>query len=166
VRPGEVELNRTTAKEVLQRVPYGLYVIASLDGDLPRAMVADWITQVSFHPLIIAAAMEIDSTMHQAAVRCGYFSVNLLPAGGTAIARDFLKSPVAVGDQLGGRTFTRSSHGMPFLTDAAAALECRITSRVANGDHDVIFGEVTDAVLRKPAEGILTLQETGWKYSK
>jgi flavin reductase (DIM6/NTAB) family NADH-FMN oxidoreductase RutF len=159
-------MDRAVAKEVLQRVPYGIYVICSRDGGQYRAMIADWIMQVSFHPLMIAAAMETDSLMHRAVLSSGYFSVNLLPSGGKAIARDFLKSPVGEGTMLGGRPITLSANAMPILADAAAAFECRLTSNAPHGDHNVVFGEVTDAMLLQPASEIMTLQETGWKYSK
>jgi flavin reductase (DIM6/NTAB) family NADH-FMN oxidoreductase RutF len=159
-------MDRAVAKEVLQRIPYGLYVVCSRDGERFRAMIADWVMQVSFHPLMIAAAMETDSLMHRAVQDSGYFSVNLLPAGGKSIAKDFLKSPVGEGTTLGGRQMSLSAGRVPFLADAAAAIECRMTADGQYGDHNVVFGEVTDAALLQPASGILTLQETGWKYSQ
>jgi flavin reductase (DIM6/NTAB) family NADH-FMN oxidoreductase RutF len=166
MQAGDGAVNRATAKEILQRIPYGIYVIGSVDGAVSRAMIADWVMQVSFTPLILAAAMETGSLMHQAVIRCGYFSVNLLPAGGKSIAKDFLKSPVARDGFLGGRGFGPSAHGMPVLKDAAAALECRVTNGTRQGDHEVVFGEITDAIVLVQGPGILTLQETGWKYSK
>jgi flavin reductase (DIM6/NTAB) family NADH-FMN oxidoreductase RutF len=37
---------------------------------------------------------------------------------------------------------------------------------VEAGDHVVVFGEVVDAVVSSDDDGVLTLRETGWHYSK
>jgi flavin reductase (DIM6/NTAB) family NADH-FMN oxidoreductase RutF len=159
-------MNLNTAKDALQRLGYGLYVVGTRHGENAVAVVANWVTQVSFRPLMMAAAMELESKMRTYIERAAYFSVNVLPAGGTTIARDFLKGPEGGAGKVGGRNYQLSLHGMPFLNDAAAAIECRIDSSVQQGDHIVFFGEVTDARIFSAGTGVLTLQETGWKYSK
>ena len=51
-------VDRSQAREVLSRLPYGLYVAGSRDGDNPVAMIATWVTQVSFFPQLLAIAVE------------------------------------------------------------------------------------------------------------
>jgi flavin reductase (DIM6/NTAB) family NADH-FMN oxidoreductase RutF len=154
------------ALRALQRIPYGLYVIGSLHEGVPVTMIGNWVTQVSFHPLCIALALEQDSRMRMFVHASGVFSLNILPSGGTEIAKKYLKGPAAEGGAIGGRGFAAASNGAPFLRDASAAIACKLLHEVEAGDHVVVFGEVVDAVVSSDDEGVLTLRETGWHYSK
>jgi len=151
---------------VLALIPYGLYVVGSLhDGDA-AAMVANWLTQVSFAPPCVAMAVEADSRMRAYIAAAGVFSVNILPSGARATARAFLKSPESSGETIGGRPFVRGKNGTPFLTEAAASFECNVLHALDVPDHVLFVGEVVDAVLRQGGEDVLTLRETGWRYQK
>jgi len=159
-------LDKVTAKKVLQRIPYGLYVVGSLHDRIPATMVANWVTQVSFAPPWVAIAVEHDSKMREYIERSGVFCVNILPSGATKTAKAFLKSPEAQEGTIGGRAFESGVSGTPFLLDATASFECKVMHTVPVPDHVVFIGEVIDAVLRKEGSGALTLGETGWRYSR
>jgi len=152
--------------QALQRIPYGLYVVGSLHDGVPATMIANWVSQVSFHPPCVAIAVEHDSKMRGYVESSGFFCVNILPAGSTETAKAFLKSPEATGGKIGGREFVSALHGTPFLKDAGAAFECRVTTTHVTGDHLLIIGEVMDAVVRSEGDAVLTLRETGWRYRK
>jgi len=155
-----------TPARVLELIPYGLYVVGSLRGAEAAAMVANWLTQVSFAPPCVAMAVEADSRMRGYIAASGHFSVNILPSGARATARAFLKGPESAGGTIGGRPFVRGTHGTPFLTEAAASLECRVLHTLDVPDHVLFVGEVVDAVLRSEGTDVLTLRETGWRYQK
>jgi flavin reductase (DIM6/NTAB) family NADH-FMN oxidoreductase RutF len=150
----------------LQRIPYGLYVIGSLNRDVPATMIANWVTQVSFHPPCAAVAVESGSRMHGYIKASGCFSVNLLLPGGKEVAKAFLKSPEAVGKTIGGVPFRRGKRGTPFLEAASAAFEADVVSETEAGDHVIFIGQVTDGVAFSESDGVLTLRDTGWRYSK
>jgi flavin reductase (DIM6/NTAB) family NADH-FMN oxidoreductase RutF len=150
----------------LERIPYGLYVIGSLNGKIPSTMIANWVMQSSFHPPSVAIAVESDSRMHGYIRASGVFSVNILPAGGKETAKAFLKGPEAVGEEIAGFPFTRGKAGTPFLGAASAAFEARVTEETAVGDHTIFIGEVTDAAVFSASDGVLTLKETGWRYTR
>jgi flavin reductase (DIM6/NTAB) family NADH-FMN oxidoreductase RutF len=151
--------------KVLSKIPYGLVVIGSTSGDGFAAMVATWVTQVSFKPPLVAAAIESGSAMRGSIEKSALFSLNLLPAGGKDLAKDFLKSHPSVGSAINGHDFRKGKHGSPFLVEATASAECRVIDRFATGDHVLFVGEVVDAVVKKEGD-VLTLKETGWKYQK
>ncbi|HUI63516.1 MAG TPA: flavin reductase family protein [Bacteroidota bacterium] len=159
-------LDSATVKKVLQRIPYGLYVVGSLHERIPATMVANWVTQVSFDPPWVAIAVEEDSKMRGYIERSGVFCVNILPAGGIKTAKAFLKSPEAQEGTIGGRAFEPGASGTPFLLDATASFECKVMNALPVPDHVLFIGEVIDAVLRKEGSGALTLRETGWRYSR
>ena len=155
-----------TVVRALRQIPYGLYVVGSLNEGNQATIVANWVTQVSFHPPCVAIAVEGDSKMKEYIESSSLFCVNILPAGSTTFAKAFLKGAEAMGNLVAGKPFTPALRGTPFLAEAAAAFECVVTSRLPVGDHIVFIGEVVDAVAPKDRGDILTLRETGWKYSK
>ena len=166
VRGGAPVNDREKTGRVLEHIPYGLYVVGSLNGPVPAAIVANWVTQVSFSPPWVAIAVEADSRMRSYIGRSGFFSVNILPAGGRDLAKAFLKGPEATGDTIGGKKFEAAKNGAPFLVDASASFECRVMHALEVPDHVVFIGEVVDALLRREGTGVLTLRETGWRYNR
>lgn len=157
---------KETIGRVLQHIPYGLYVVGSLNGPVPATMVANWVTQVSFTPPWVAIAVEADSRMREYITRSGVFSVNILPSGAREMAKAFLKGPEAKGGAVGGKKFETAENGTPFLVDASASFECRVMRTVDVPDHALFLGEVVDAVIRREGAGVLTLRETGWRYNR
>ena len=45
-------------KDALRLVPYGFYAITSRNGDDMNAMVANWVSQVSFDPRLVAVGLQ------------------------------------------------------------------------------------------------------------
>lgn len=148
-------------------VPYGLYVIGVAGKDGPYAIVANWVMQVSFHPPLIAIAIEQDSVMRQYLAKSGCFSVNLFRKGKKEQAKAFLKTSSVQGSTINGEQYLLTPHGAPYLPDALAHLECTVNERHRAGDHTIFVGEVTGGALNgNEGTEILTLHETGWKYSR
>jgi len=158
-------VNDSDAKAALGQVPYGLYIIGSANGDRIAAIVANWVVQVSFHPQLVAVSIEQDSNMRKCIESSGFFSVNILPAGGKSIAQPFLKAKEPVANRIHGREFRTAMNGSPFLLDANACVECKVVQRLDAGDHVLFVGEVVDAVTHREGDA-LTLRETGWNYQK
>lgn len=158
-------VNRSQAREVLSRIPYGLYVAGSRDGEKPVTMIATWVTQVSFFPQMLAFAVEKDSPMMACIEQSGFFSINLLPAGGKETAADFLRPGEITPGRIGGHPYEPAVNGSPFLLEASAALECKAVERYPAGDHTLVLGEVVDA-RTQAGGGVLTMLETGWNYQR
>jgi flavin reductase (DIM6/NTAB) family NADH-FMN oxidoreductase RutF len=159
-------MNRGEVRKVLQEMSYGLYIVGSPKSDGGHtAMLANWITQVSFVPPLIAVAVEHGSTMHEA-IRSGRaFSVNILASGSSEIVRSFLKSPTATASAFSGWAFRVSPHGTPFLRDAQSCFECVVRGSADWGDHTLFVGEVSGTETHGDGP-TLALRDTGLKYWK
>lgn len=156
-----------TRKEILGLIPYGLYVIGTTGKDAPYVIVANWLTQVSFHPPLLALAIEQDSSMRRYLAEKGSFTVNIFRTGDKNQAKAFLKEASVRGSTINGEEFLLTSQGTPYLVHALAHLECNVVQQIQTGDHTVFVGEVIGGRLHeKGRREILTLQETGWKYSR
>lgn len=160
-------MDKTIRDRALQHFPYGLYVVGAVNGRAVATIVANWATQVSFSPALVAIAIEHDSRMRAHIEMSGFFSINMLPPNKTEIARSFVKPRETNGNDISGRRFERAKNGTPFLHDAVACIECRVVHAYPAGDHLVFVGEVTDAMIHKDGRGeVLTLRQTGWRYHR
>jgi flavin reductase (DIM6/NTAB) family NADH-FMN oxidoreductase RutF len=146
-------------KTPLSQLSYGLYVIGTKDKEAPHGMTANWITQVSFEPEIVALAIEKDSHTLALLEESRIFSVSILKSGQKEIAGEFAK---ARRDR--DFSFLSKKTGAPILADAAAYLDCRVVDTHRAGDHVVFFGEVVDSGILDESAEPLTLKETGWRY--
>ncbi len=158
-------MERRARDHALQSFPYGLFVVGAREGDNALTIVANWGTQVSFKPSLMAISIEGNSRMRTAIEGGRAFSINLLPTKGLRIAKAFLKPKIVPVAEYGGRLLVGSKHGLPFLVDAIACLECILVDSHEAGDHVLFVGEVSDAVYRGGGDA-LTLKETGWRYHR
>jgi flavin reductase (DIM6/NTAB) family NADH-FMN oxidoreductase RutF len=128
-------------------------------------MIATWVTQVSFFPQLVAISVENGSQMIDCIKRSGFFSLNILPSDGKDLAATFLRPKESTPERVNGRPFEVARNGSPFLLEASACLECRVSYHSECGDHTLVVGEVVDARTRKGGE-VLTMQLTGWNYQR
>ncbi len=151
-------------KTVLRLFTYGLYAVTSTHGEEVSAMTANWISQVSFDPPLLALAVQHDSHSRQVIEAGGVFAVNVFESGqrdqAGMLGRKYAKHPEKLGE-LGSKPGPAT--GSPVLDLALGWVECRVTGSLPAGDHVLFVGEVIEAGLNR--EGTpLTLQETGFKY--
>jgi flavin reductase (DIM6/NTAB) family NADH-FMN oxidoreductase RutF len=165
---------------VMDELPYGLYILGTQapDGE-PNGMMADWLTQVSLRPRLVAVAIE--NTAHTLANlrQVPAFSINVLgqDRAGMELARRFAQpyadskiggrshlAGVDVHRKLEGISYVRTAQGCPVLADAIAWLACTVQQFVGAGDHTLVLGAVLTGGLVRAAEP-LTSTYTGWSYS-
>lgn len=141
-------------KIALRMIPYGLYVLTSegKDGRVGAAAVT-WVTQASFDPPLVAAAVRAGSLIHALVEEGGAFALNVLGKGQQAMANRFFKAGEREGDTIGGEPFRRGVTGAPILETTPAFLECRVVETVKRGDHTIFVGEVVDAGVSRRPEG-------------
>ncbi len=158
-------LDNATAKKVLRMFTYGMYVVTTADeGGDAGAFTADWCTQVSFEPRLIALSVEQDAHSLGVLRKSGMFAVNILETGQREIAGQFGKATAKVGNKLEGVAYATGSTGSPLLEQALGAIECRVIHEHTVGDHILFVGEVMNAHLNREGEP-LTMRETGFRYS-
>ncbi len=162
---GGIVKKPASVADVLKTLHYGLYVVGSTNGEQVTTIVANWVTQVSFHPPLLLAAIERDSRILDHITQSNVFSINLLPSGSKQLAKAFIKPGVAQGESINGREFLLAENGSPFLKDALASISCNVVQSIEAGDHTLFIGEAIEAVLRGSGD-TLTLKETGWQYSR
>ncbi|RPH35565.1 flavin reductase [bacterium] len=161
----KMEKPNSDHSQVLRQFSYGLYLVGASRNGHPLVILANWVTQVSFSPPLVAVSIEVESKMHQFIADSGHFSVNVLPAGKVELARAFLKSQEPREGLINGHEFRIGRHGSPLLEEASSYLECQITAAHDVGDHTLFVGQVIHSQLNFQSPGI-TLRESGLSYHK
>ena len=141
-----------------------LVIVATGDEAQWDAFTANWVTQVSFDPPLVAVSVENTSTSLPIIRRIGRFSINVFDATQRDLAgklgKPFARSP----EKLEGLSRGVGEHGTPVLLDGLAWIECELVSEQAAGDSTLVLGRVVGAnVLRR--EEPLTMLAAGFKHA-
>lgn len=152
-------------KVALRAITYGLFVLTARDGDEVGAAGVNWLTQTSFDPPLVAAAVKGDSDSHRIIGSTGAFAVNVLAEDQLDIGKAFFRTTKVEGDTLNGYRFEPGPEtGCPLLVDLPYWFECRVTDTVARGDHTTFLAEVVGAGVRDGSAVPLLLRSTGMNY--
>lgn len=156
-------------KDALRMMPYGFYSVTSRNGDDVNAMVANWISQVSFEPRLLALGLQKTSYSHGVIERGRVFAINIFRAEDQEIIMPFCKSRAKFPDKIKEATYSAAPvTGCPVLEGAAAYIEFKVQQIIdIGGDHDIVVGEAVGAEVLKPGEAsdTLTLPHLGWSYA-
>ena len=155
-------------RRLLWTFPSGLYVIGSRDGDRRNGMTANWVTQISFDPKLIAVSIETHAFTYELITARGAFTVCTIDREHREVVRKFTK-PVEVDAgamTLNGFPFHDGAvTGAPVLDEAVAFVECEVRDSVAAGDHTVFIGEVVNAGFQKGEDvEVLRMEDTRMNY--
>lgn len=154
-------------RRVLWSMPSGLYVVGSRAGDRYNLMTANWASQVSFDPKLVAISVEHAALTYQLIMESRVFTLNLIAREDRAIVRKFVK-PVEVdleAKTLNGFPFHEGGTGAPILDQAVAYLDCSCHETVTVGGHSIFVAEVVDAAFQQPEDTeVLRMEDTRMNY--
>ena len=146
-------MDQDMKKTALRMIPYGLYVLTAESPKGTAAATANWVTQASFQPPLVAVGVKADSHAHAIIKETNAFVLNVLGKGQQALAFTFFKPASRQGSTISGEPVRAGVTGAPILTNAPAFVECRVVATVERGDHSVFVGEVVEAGVARPPEG-------------
>jgi flavin reductase (DIM6/NTAB) family NADH-FMN oxidoreductase RutF len=156
-------------KDALNMIPYGFYAITSKADDEVNIMVANWLSQMSFSPRLVAVGIAKSAYSHDLMQKGRVFAVNIFHKEDADLIKGFTKSIRKNSDKVKDASFTAGAEtGCPIVEGAAAYLECEITAIIdLGGDHDIIVGEPIGAGVSKAGDAAdtLSLPHIGWSYA-
>lgn len=154
-------------RRVLWSMPYGLYVVGSVDGERANGMALNWATQLSFEPKLVGIGVEKDAFTHELIEASGVFSLCVISREDRAIIRKFTK-PVEVdhaASTLNGFPFTTGQTGVPILTQSVSWIECEVREAPPFGNHTFFVGEVVAAGFSQAEDTpVLRMEDTRMNY--
>ena len=154
-------------KTALRMIPYGIYVLTADDGKGGvAAATVNWVTQTAFNPPLVVVGIKTDSGAYGIVKSTKNFTLNMLGKEHKGLAFTFFKPAQMEGGKLSGQAIHKGTNGAPILDAALAAVECKVTSIVEQGDHHIIVAEVIEAHLPNPIPGrpdaaILEMRDLG-----
>ena len=128
-------------KDAWSRFATGVTVITSLEPDgAVHGMTASSVTSVSLDPPLVLVVVGEERQSHGLIASTGRFGISILDRQQTDIAVHFSTPPEERG-AIDANNITTLSES-PVITDAIAAMDCRVTAAHQAGDHTIFIGEV------------------------
>jgi flavin reductase (DIM6/NTAB) family NADH-FMN oxidoreductase RutF len=153
-----------TKQKVLRLLTNGMYVLTSHSAERFGAATITWVSQASFKPPLVMAALRKDGSAFQCVVESRAAILHVLSSDQQVIAQKFFAATAESQGLLNGEPYVEGTTGAPVLGNLSAYLECRALEIVPTlGDHAIVVFEVLDAVLRKDLEP-LTVTGSPWQY--
>jgi flavin reductase (DIM6/NTAB) family NADH-FMN oxidoreductase RutF len=151
-------------KQALRLFTYGLYAVTTGTMDDVGAFTANWLSQVSFEPPLVAVSVEHDSHSLPLIQRTGHFAVNVLDAEQRELAGALGKRYSRVPDKAAGLALALGQTGCPLLLDCLASVECAVEGQLEAGDSVIVLGRVVTVVMHREGEP-LTMRAAGFKHA-
>lgn len=156
-------MNEEAKKNILRKIPYGLYVIGVKNETSHHAFTGSWLSQCSMKPPRVMLGVRHGTHSIDMLREGRAFSVNFLSKADKKILEQFFKPTPASGNRFGELGFQLKKTETPILDAAVAYLECQVKEIVEVGDHSIVIGEVVAAEVLKDEEP-LVMSDTPWHY--
>ncbi|GAC1349373.1 MAG: flavin reductase family protein [Ktedonobacteraceae bacterium] len=157
-------MDQATKKQVLRTFTYGLYAVSCANEDEINIFTANWLTQVSFEPPLLAVSIENETKSLPMILRSRIFTVNVLRSGGRELAGKLGKSALKQPDKLAGIGFDIGPNGCPILREALAWVACSLRHTIEAGDSTLVVAEVVDVGMLGEGQP-LTMAEAGFRHA-
>jgi flavin reductase (DIM6/NTAB) family NADH-FMN oxidoreductase RutF len=154
--PKEEHMDADAKKTALRMIPYGIYVLTADDGkgNVAGATV-NWVTQTAFAPPLVVVGVKTDSGAYSIIQNTKSFTLNMLGKEHKGLAFTFFKPAQLADGKLSGQAIHAGANGAPILDAALAAVECKVSTVVEQGDHHIVVAEVVEAHVPNPISGRL-----------
>ena len=151
-------------KQVLRTFTYGLYAVSCANEGEVNIFTANWLTQVSFDPPMVAVSVENISKSLPMILRSRKCTINVLRSGDRELAGTLGKSALQHPDKLVNIAFHLGLNGCPILDDALAWVACEVRNTLEAGDSTLIIAEVIDVGMLGEGQP-LTMAEAGFRHA-
>src|SRR2546429_9997730 len=113
-----LKMDPNLKKQVLRTFTYGLYAVSCANEGEVNVFTANWLTQVSFEPPLLAVSVENISKSLPMILRSRKFTVNVLRSGARELAGKLGKSALLHPNKLANVQYKPGPNGCPQLHDA------------------------------------------------
>lgn len=151
-------------QSVFGQMTYGIYVMTTKQADVVNGMIASWVTQVSYDPPLIMAAVHPNRYSHDMIVKTKAFGLHLIDRSQKDLLKRF-KGPDPK-EKFAGMDWKPGKTGVPILTDCLAWFELEVKEQHQPGNHTLFIGKVLDAGVHSEGNPLTTLDYEGMYVGK
>lgn len=148
-------------------IPSGLFIVAvkDEDGKTIDGYLASWIQQISFQPPMVSIAIKPGRPAYDLIKSGRTFAVNIVGDHDKSYLKHFWKGYDPENNPFNELPYTVGQNGGVILNQAKSAIECKFSSSVMPGDHEVIFAEVLSSyVMSEEARPMVHIRKSGADY--
>ena len=151
-------------QKTLRLIANGVFVLTARCGERFGAATVTWVSQISFRPPLVMAAVRRDSNVFRCLEESGSAVLHIVGEDQRDIAKRFFHPTDAAGGTLNGEPYAEGRTAAPVLPRLPAHVECRV-GRVLDtgGDHALVVLEAVEAECRAEVRP-LTIAQTPWQY--
>lgn len=149
----------------LGRIPSGLYILTTGHEGRSTGMLASWVQQAGFEPLMITVAVRIDRYVADWVASSGKFTLNQIAAGDKSLLKHFGRGFDPGDDAFAGIALRDADPSGPVLAEALAYLTAEVVGSIDGGDHRIFLAKaVKGERLNHEAEPMIHIRKTGLHY--
>ena len=151
-------------QKALRLISNGMYIITSRAGAKYGAATVTWLSQASFKPPLIMAAIRPESSVFACLSESRHVAIHILGSHQQEIARKFLASTDVKDGLMNGEPFTEGTTSTPILKNISSYVECHVRQIVnLGGDHTLVIMEAVHAEHSEDFKPLI-VAESPWKY--
>src|SRR5688572_14720319 len=151
-------------QKTLRMLSNGVYVLTSRSADRCGAATVSWVSQVSFKPPLIMAAVRRQSNVFKCLEESRVAALHIVGNGQQEIARRFFFPTAAGCDTINGEPVVNGKTAAPILANLPAHIECQVERIVdTDGDHAMVILRAVEAEYHDEVRP-LTIAQTPWQY--
>jgi len=151
-------------QKTLRMLSNGVYVLTSRSEDRYGAATVTWVSQISFKPPLVMAAVRRESNVFKCLAESRIAALHIVADGQQEIARRFFFPTRANCRTINGEPFAEGRTAAPLLANLPAHIECQVDRIVdTDGDHAMVILRVVEAQSCEEVRP-LTMAETPWEY--
>jgi flavin reductase (DIM6/NTAB) family NADH-FMN oxidoreductase RutF len=151
-------------QKTLRLLSNGVYVLTSRASDRLGAATVTWVSQASFKPPLLVAAVRKNSNVFRCLAESRVAALHILGSDQRDLAQKFFSPTKGKDGSLNGELFTIGKTSAPILKNVRAYVECKVLDvREEYGDHALVVLEVIEAVCSEDFRP-LTVADSPWEY--
>ncbi len=151
-------------KKTLRMLSNGVYVLTARSADRFGAATVSWVSQASFTPPLIMAAVRMESNVYRCMAESRSAVLHIVGDGQQDIARAFFSPTRAEAGTINGEPFAEGKTSSPVLERLPAHIECEVEHIVhTDGDHAIVILRAVEAACDEDVRP-LTMAQTPWQY--
>lgn len=138
-----------TSRAALDKISYGLYVVASMKDGKPNGQISNTVFQLTDPPLRIAVCLNKKNLTHEFISETGCFTVSVLGQEQFDMVRNFGYRSGRTMDKFADVEYVTGQNGCPILCNCMAYLEARvIPDKILDvGTHNLFVADVTGGMV-------------------
>lgn len=157
------DASREAVAAAVAQIPSGLAILTAAHEGRSTGMLASWIQQASFDPLMLTVCVKRDRPIEPLIDAAGRFVLNILGEGSTEMLKHFGRGFALGDDAFAGLRVHLRDYGIQ-LDGCLAHIACEVSAKVPAGDHFLYLARTVAGETQARARPHVHLRTTAVGY--